>query len=436
MEIRAMSTFPSLESIGQDVRYAFRSLVRSPGFTSVALLSLAIGIGGNTAVFSLVDSVRTQALPYREPERLVTLWGHVQRERLERRGNSYPDFLDWQARATSYEGLAAVEDGFITLDAGGESERLRRQGVSASFFPLLGVNAALGRTFSAEEDSVAGRRAVAVLSDGLWRRRFGADPQILGRRVLLDAQPFEVVGVLPPGFKSIAEADLWTPFITLRSPGGLSNRGSRGFPAVGRLKPGVSLAQAQADPDMYFPFLDRNQQLSLAVRTNVAPETLTAAVRAAIRELNSSIPVYNVATMAELVGRQTARSRFTMWLMGVFAALALLLSVVGIYGVMSYLVSERRREIGIRLALGAQAAEILRLIVGHGARLIAAGIVIGAVVSIALQRLIGGLLFGVGPTDMSAGLAVALLAAVALVACYVPAWRATRVDPLSALRHE
>ena len=125
-----------------------------------------------------------------------------------------------------------------------------------------------------------------------------------------------------------------------------------------------------------------------------------------------------------------------MWLMGVFAAIALLLSVVGIYGVMSYLVTQRTREIGIRIALGAQAAEILRLIVGHGARLIAAGIVIGAAMSIALQRLIAGLLFGVGPTDASAGLAVALLAAVALFACYVPAWRATRVDPLSALRHE
>ena len=108
-----MSTFPSIESIGQDVRYAFRSLIRSPGFTSVALLSLAIGIGGNTAVFSLVDAVRARALPYPEPERLVTLWGNVQRERVERRGNSYPDFLDWQARATSYEGLAAVENGFV-----------------------------------------------------------------------------------------------------------------------------------------------------------------------------------------------------------------------------------------------------------------------------------------------------------------------------------
>jgi putative ABC transport system permease protein len=823
-----MWTLPSLESIGQDVRYAVRSLVRSPGFTSVALLSLAIGIGGNTAVFSLVDSVRTQALPYREPQRLVTLWGNVQRERVERRGNSYPDFLDWQARATSYDGLAAIENGFVTLDAGGESERLRRQGVSASFFPLLGVSAAIGRTFDAGEDSVAERKAVAVLSDGLWRRRFGADPQILGRRIMLNAQPFEVVGVLPPDFKGIEETDLWTPFVALQSPAGLASRGSRGFPALGRLRTGVSLAQAQAeidaisrqlelaypetnekrgvdvipfdvevfgsirpailtlmgavifvlliacanvgnllvarserrqremairtalgaargrllrqliteslvltsiggaagllvahftfralvaaspialpgvadphidpraaaftagvmlacgmllglapatharvsrlaealkdsargsdgrrshrvrgglvvaevglavvllvgaalmirsvrnllaldpgfnadrvltlrisipranvgtpaaaatpaapppplavdgraiaervralpgvtqvsltadvpldgsssaqfysaegqpavtaqnvprtyvhrvtpdffatlripllsgrpfteqdaspastavvvservvkrfwpgqdpigkrikmgqlssnapwlsivgvvgdvkyrglpenptaDPDMYFPFLDRNQQLSLAVRTNVPPETLTAPIRAAIRELNSSIPVYNVATMAELVGRQTARSRFTMWLMGVFAATALLLSVVGIYGVMSYLVSERKREIGIRIALGAQAAEILRLIVGHGARLIAAGIVIGAVVSIALQRLIAGLLFGVGSTDVSAGLAVALLAAVALFACYVPAWRATRVDPLSALRHE
>lgn len=274
--------------------------------------------------------------------------------------------------------------------------------VTPDFFATLRIPFLSGRPFTQQEASPAS--TAVVVSERVVKRFWpGQDP--IGKRI------------------KMGQLSSNTPWLSI--VGVVGDIKYRGLPE-----------NPTADPDMYFPFLDRNQQFSLAIRTNVPPETLTAPVRAAIQELNAGIPVYNVATMAELVGRQTARSRFTMWLMGVFAAIALLLSIVGIYGVMSYLVSERTREIGIRIALGAQAAEILRLIVGHGARLIAVGIVIGAVMSIALQRLIAGLLFGVGSTDASAGLAVALLAAVALFACYVPAWRATRVDPLSALRHE
>jgi ABC-type antimicrobial peptide transport system permease subunit len=143
-----------------------------------------------------------------------------------------------------------------------------------------------------------------------------------------------------------------------------------------------------------------------------------------------------VTPLDELVGQQTAQSRFTMWLMGVFAACALMLAVVGIYGVMSYLVTQRTREIGIRLALGAGGSDILRLVVGNGARMIGAGIVIGVAAAFALQRLVSTLLFGVTAADAASLVAVALLAVVALVACYLPALRATRVSPLNALRYE
>jgi putative ABC transport system permease protein len=155
-----------------------------------------------------------------------------------------------------------------------------------------------------------------------------------------------------------------------------------------------------------------------------------------IRAADPSIPVYAVAPMSEHIAIQTAQSRFTMWLMGVFAAAALMLAVVGIYGVMSYLVTQRTREIGIRLALGAGGRDILRLVVGNGARLIGAGIVLGLAASFALQRLVASLLFGVTAADLASGAAVALLAVVALLACYIPALRATHVDPLNALRQE
>jgi len=191
-----------------------------------------------------------------------------------------------------------------------------------------------------------------------------------------------------------------------------------------------------ADPDIYLPFVDRNSQFALAVRASVPASSLVAPLRAVIREADPSIPVYQVSTMDELISGQTSQSRFTMWLMGIFAAVALSLSVIGIYGVMSYLVAQRTREIGIRLALGAGARDILRLVVGNGARLIVAGILIGLVASFALQRLVSSMLFGVTAADAASGIAVAVLAAVALLACYVPALRATRVDPLHALRYE
>src|SRR5581483_8463271 len=191
-----------------------------------------------------------------------------------------------------------------------------------------------------------------------------------------------------------------------------------------------------ADPDLYLPHLDRSRQMAVMIRTTVPPSSLVPAVRAAVRSVDASIPVFNVQPMSDLVAQQTAQSRFTMWLMGVFAAAALTLAVVGIYGVMSYLVSQRTREIGIRLALGASGREILRLAVGNGAKLIGAGVVIGVAASFALQRLVTSLLFGVTAADASSAAAVAILGVVALVACYIPALRATRVDPLHALRYE
>ena len=191
-----------------------------------------------------------------------------------------------------------------------------------------------------------------------------------------------------------------------------------------------------ADPDLYFPQLDRARQQAFVIRTTVPPSSIVAAIRAAIRSVDPTIPVFSVTPMTDYIGRLTAPARFTMWLMGVFAASALTLAVVGIYGVMSYLVTQRTREIGIRLALGAGGRDILRLVVGNGARLIGAGIVIGVAAAVALQRLVSTLLFGVTAADGASVVAVIVLATVALMACYVPAVRATRVDPLRALRYE
>jgi len=836
-QTREMWTFPSFESFRQDIRYALRTLRKAPGFTFVAVFALAVGIGGNTAIFSLVDAIRSRALPYADPDRLVQLWGNVQRTRVERRGASYPDYLDWRAESKSFEDIAALDTQWMTFVGSDEPERIQTEFVAAPYFSLLGVSPARGRGFEASEDVVAKPAQVVVLSDGFWKRRFGADPQVIGRTLTLCCAPrqYTVVGVMPPGFKGLSDtAELWVPFAMYASPGTMADRGSRGFVALARLKPGVSLAAAQsdmdaisrrleqaypntnekraveisplavelfgnlrpalltlmaavafvlliacanvanlliarsetrrreiavrtalgagrgrllrqlvtescvltllgaaaglvlarvavstliaqspvtfpsfatpeldvrvalftiavslacgllvglvpglqahtpdlsnalkesarssggrqsqrvrsalvvaevslavvllvgaglmirsvrnlaalnpgfdphsvltlhasiprtspppaasaasgtpaapsppprpvvegrvlldrlraipgvaaaalgndlpldsgggsasfytaegqppvnaqnmpriyvhrvtpeffstlripfvqgrtftdaevsptspavivsdgvvrrfwpgqdpigkrlkfggspsstnpwmtivgvvgevkyrglpqnptADPDIYLPFTDRNSLVGLVLRTTVPPSSLIATVRAEVRAADRSIPLYSIATMEEQVSGVTSRSRFTMWLMGVFAACALMLAVVGIYGVMSYLVSQRTREIGIRLALGAKGQDILRLVVGNGARLIGTGIVIGIAASFALQRLVSSLLFGVTAADAAAGFAVVILAAVAMLACYLPALRATRVSPLNALRSE
>jgi ABC-type antimicrobial peptide transport system permease subunit len=168
----------------------------------------------------------------------------------------------------------------------------------------------------------------------------------------------------------------------------------------------------------------------------VPPASLVAPVRAAIRAANASIPVYGVAAMDERIRRQSSLPRFITWVMGIFASIALWLCALGIYGVMSYVVTQRTREIGIRLALGAQPREVLAAIVGSGARLVALGMVIGAIASIGLQRVMSAQLFDVPLSDPAAGLALLLFAFVGLAACVIPGLRATRMDPVRALHQE
>jgi len=252
-QTRDMWTFPTLESFRQDIRYALRTLRKSPGFTFVAVFALAVGIGGNTAIFSLVDAIRAKALPYRDPDQLVQLWGNVQRVRVERRGASYPDYLDWRAQSKSFEDIAAVDSQWMTFVGSDEPERIQTEFVAAPYFSLLGVSAARGRTFEAAEDVVAQPAQVVVLSDGFWKRRFGADPQVIGRTLTLccAARQYTVVGVMPPGFKGLSDtAELWVPFAMYAPPRAMMERGTRGFAALARLKPGVTLASAQNDLDM------------------------------------------------------------------------------------------------------------------------------------------------------------------------------------------
>jgi putative ABC transport system permease protein len=806
-----MRAFVWLETLWQDLRYGVRVLRKNKGFAAVAAITLALGIGANTAIFSVVNAAVLRPLPYPHPQRLAILWGNVKRARVERRGASYPDYLDWHDQTQSFETMAAFTDNKFALTGIDTPERISGEYVSQPYFSLLGMQPALGRTFSPAEDRVPQRDAVVVLSDGAWKHRFGGDPNIVGRTIQLDGHPYTVIGIAPPGFSGLTDqAELWVPFVMSGSAEDLGERGTRGFEVLARLRGGVSFARAQADmdalslrlaraypgtneargveisplereilgdmrqpllillaavgfvlliactnvanlllarsearqreiamrialgasrrrvlrqllaesavlvtlgclaglilahfcaralmaaspvtfpsyvhpsldpavtlftvliccsvglvlglapathvrtagvhdalkqssgrsagsdggrrfrnalvvaeiafsmllligagllirsldrlatldpgydpshlltlrvtlpsllpagellrrvsqlpsvqaasistdvplggdsavfytaegqpamnaqtmprayfhrvspdffktlrtpfivgraftedevhhnadvvivteslvkrfwsgrhpigkrikvgrlnsprpwltivgvvhdlkyrrwphnptadPDLFQVFDERSRDFSVLVRTSLDPSAMALAVRNTLRQIEPSILIYDSATMEEFIAHETAGPRFTGWLMAIFAGIALALAVIGIYGVVSYSVSRRTREIGVRIALGANRPQVLRMIVGSGMGLVVIGLLLGTGAALALTRLIGTLLYGVTPSDpLTYGAAALTLAIAALMACLMPALRAARIDPAVTLRNE
>jgi putative ABC transport system permease protein len=816
-ECRRRRGFPVIEDFLKDLRYGARTLVKAPVFTLIAVITLALGIGANTAIFSVVNAVLLRPFPYENPERLLVLQESVSGGATF--SSSYPNFADWQAQNTVCSSMAAVRTNeSFNFTGAGEPERLQGRIVSTGFFSTLGIKPLMGRDFLAEEDRPGATPAV-ILSYGFWRRRFGADPSVIGKQLTLNNQSFTVVGITPANFQYGTEADVTVPIGLQAERFRLRGR-DPGVNVVARLKPGVSQQQAetelnliaaslerqypesntgrrvlmtplhesfvgdvrqpllillgsvglvlliacanvanlllvrssarrkemavrvalgagrarivrqlltesvllaamgaalgillafwgtsliisqvpdgiprlqearvdapvlvftlavslltgllfglapalqasrpnlteglkegergssgrrqrlrgalvicevaltlallagaglliqsflrvlQVDPGFkarnlltmqlsvnnadghqvanffeqlqrevrslpgvravavsnglplgganqppfiiegrprpepgkepvgvrytvspdyfrtlgiellkgrvfaaqdtpdaqpvviidemlarqYFPdedplgkrmrqalpdapsleivgvvrhvehdsldgqaparaqfYLNFHQipvgrlptqvrRISLLVRTEVEPSSLAPAVRGRVAVLNKDQGVFNVRTMEQLVAQSVAPRRFSMLLLTVFAAVALVLAGVGIYGMMSYAVAQRSREIGVRMALGAQVSDVLRLVIVQGMKLVLVGVALGLVASVALTQTIKSLLFGVSATDPATFAAIALLLAlVALLACFVPARRATRVNPLTALRGE
>ena len=239
-----------MDTLLQDIRFGIRMVAKSPGFAAIAILTLALGIGANTALFSVVNGVLLNPLPYRQPDRLVAIY--AKSKEFSHSSISYPNFLDWVRTQRSFTSMAAFREDNYNLTGMGEPERVRAEMVSANFFTVLGVNPVAGRLLRPEEDQ-AGAQPVALISGGFWKRKFGSSPDALGKTLRLDGLGYTVVGVIPADFRyqsgNFHNSDVYVPIGQWNDPTFRDRRASMGMDAVGRLKPGVTLQQAQADMD-------------------------------------------------------------------------------------------------------------------------------------------------------------------------------------------
>jgi predicted permease len=243
-DVRQTWGWTKVEQLRQDILYALRILRNSPGFTLTAVLSLALGIGANTAIFTVVNAVLLRALPYPDSDRLVQLWESKPNEGYFRNVVNPFNFLDWRERTQSFEGMSAVSVGTANLTGVGDPLALPGMEVSPDFFSVLGISPALGRAFLPQE-GLPGQNHVAILSFRLWQSRFGSDPKILGRKIVVDGEPSTVVGIMPAGFTlPKTRADIWKPLPLVRSK---DWEGGRFLEVVARLKRGIHLKQAQDD---------------------------------------------------------------------------------------------------------------------------------------------------------------------------------------------
>jgi putative ABC transport system permease protein len=329
-----------MNTLLQDIRFGIRMLAKSPGLAAIALITLVLGIGANTAIFSVLHAIVLRPLPFPEPDRLVAVWESTPEDPLERRVVSYLNFADWRDQNEVFDGMSLIRAKDFTLSGRDAPEWVAGARVSSDFFPLLGVEAVLGRTLRPEDDQV-GAEAVVVLGDGLWRRRFGADPGIIGQVLTLDRTPHTVVGVLPAGFEfpwDVAGAELWTSAVhesALRS-----NRNAHGFNAVARLKPNITFEQAQ-----------------------IGMNTIAARIQEQYPDTRGGVLL--VPLHEQVVGN----IRPTMLILFGAVILVLVIVCVNVANLLSARGADRAQELALRAALGASRPRLIRQLLTESALL-------------------------------------------------------------------
>ena len=337
-----------MNALLRDVRYGARVLFKSPGFTVVAVIALALGIGANSAIFSTVNAVLLRPLPYNDPERLVEIWEHrpLQQGR-ERTVVSPAEFIAWREQVESFEQIAAINYVLHNLIGSGEPEQIQSLQVSASLFPMLGVKPIAGRPFLEEEDRPDHNRVV-VISYGLWQRRFAGDPDLVNQQINLDGNKFTVVGVMPQDFHFPPLIDIWEPIAF--TPDARNNSGNHFLEIFGRVKPGVSIDQAQAEMT-----------------------TIASGIEQAHPETNRGHQIRLVGLHEQIVG--DARTALLM-LMGA-VAFVLLIACANVANLLLARAAARHKEMAIRAALGASRWRIVRQLLAESLLLSSAGGALG-----------------------------------------------------------
>jgi putative ABC transport system permease protein len=400
-----------VDDLRQDLRFGARTLSREPGFAAVCILVLALGIGANTAIFSVVDAIVLRPLPVPEPERVMRVWETNAARKVTGFSVSFQDYGDWVRLSRSWTALAALDNRNVNLLADGEPEHLRAQLATSNALSLFGWRVAHGRGFSAEDDQ-PGRGDVVILSDALWRRRFAADPGVLGRFVVVDGKPKTVIGVFAPDRGLAAEAEILLPLHPFASP----DRDDRDLEVYGRLKPGISLAQAQEE------------------------------MVAVAREIERQNPQDNAGWSARLeplfdvaVGRNLSVALYL-----VFGAVGVLLAIAcaNFSSLLLVRAAKRGRELAIRAALGGGRGRLVRQLTTESLLLA----VLGGTVGVALAAWSLEFIRSRGEADLprvnevvldGRVLAFAVLATVVtgVVAGLLPAWSASRIDVQHGLKN-